>query len=168
MKIQTIFNTLKTARAKNLERRELSRFDKLIRIHDKNTYGDSYNQMMGARKILANYAQKKGVTIDIYDANKLIENDETVPSTIKDYVSDKINVVVRNILTGKFENKIISANTDKIHPKIAKTTLILPDRFEESMEVVKHGYRNTSDTFLRHLYRNIEELTRNVTGKNSK
>lgn len=167
MKIPKIFNALQNNRIKNLEKRKLTQFDKFIRIHDKNTYGDSYNQMMDAREILANYAQQKGVTVDIYDAKRLIENDETAPATIKKYVSDKINVVVKNILTGEFKNKIISANTNKTQPKMAKTSVMIHLK-DDDLEVIKHGYRQTSDSFLRNLYRSVEELTRNVTEKNSK
>ena len=162
MKIPNIISSLKTARTKNLQKRKLAILNQNIRIHDKNTYGDSYKQMMDAREIIANYVQPKGVTVDIFDAKRLIANDETAPSSIKDYMADKINVVVTNIINGKFENKIISANTDKTHPKTAKTNVMIHLK-EDELEVIRHGYRQISDSFLRNLYRSIEELTRKVT-----
>ncbi len=167
MKIPKIINSLKAARTKNLKERKLERLNQNIRIHDKNTYGDSYKQMMDAREIIANYVQPKGVTVDIFDAKRLIENDDTAPSTIQDYMADKINVVVTNILNGKFENKIISANTDKTYPKMAQTHVMIHLK-DDGLEVIKHGYRQTSDSFLRNLYRSIEELTRKVTSNKEK
>ena len=123
--------------------------------------------MKQASGLIANYAQKEGVSVDIYNANRLVADDETAPSFIKEYTSDKLNVVVQNSLTGKSANKIVNANTDKTLPKYAKTTVIVPIKGED-IEIARHGIRRTEDSFLRNLYRSIEELTRNVTGKNSK
>ena len=167
MKIQKIIGAIKADRAKNLAQRNEARINNYIRIHDKNTYGDSYEQMKQASGLIANYAQKEGVSVDIYNANRLVADDETAPSFIKEYTSDKLNVVVQNILTGESENKIVNANTDKTLPKYAKTTVIVPIKGED-IEIARHGIRRTEDSFLRNLYRSIEELTRNVTGKNSK
>ncbi len=167
MKIQKIIGAIKADRAKNLAQRKEAKLNNYIRIHDKNTYGDSYEQMKQAREVIANYAQKEGVSVDIYNANRLVADDETAPSFIKEYTSDKLNVVVQNILTGESENKIVNANTDKTLPKYAKTTVIVPIKGED-IEIARHGIRRTEDSFLRNLYRSIEELTRNVTGKNSK
>ena len=167
MKIQKIIGAIKADRAKNLAQRNEARINNYIRIHDKNTYGDSYEQMKQASGLIANYAQKEGVSVDIYNANRLVADDETAPSFIKEYTSDKLNVVVQNSLTGESANKIVNANTDKTLPKYAKTTVIVPIKGED-IEIVRHGIRRTEDSFLRNLYRSIEELTRNVTGKNSK
>ena len=167
MKIQKIIGAIKADRAKNLVQRKEAKLNNYIRIHDKNTYGDSYEQMKQAREVIANYAQKEGVSVDIFNANRLVADDETAPSFIKEYTSDKLNVVVQNILTGESENKIVNANTDKTLPKYAKTTVIVPIKGED-IEIARHGIRRTEDSFLRNLYRSIEELTRNVTGKNSK
>lgn len=161
MKIHKIINSLKAARIKNLKESKLARLNQSIRIHDQNTYGDSYKQMMDAREVIANYVQPKGVTVDIFDAKRLIENNENAPSTIKNYLADKINVVVTNIMNGKFENKIISANTDKTYPKVAKTRVMIHLK-DDNLEVIKNGYRQTSDSFLRNLYRSVEELTQKV------
>ena len=167
MKIQKIIGAIKADRTKNLAQRNEARINNYIRIHDKNTYGDSYEQMKQASGLIANYAQKEGVSVDIYNANRLVADDETAPSFIKEYTSDKLNVVVQNSLTGKSANKIVNANTDKTLPKYAKTTVIVPIKGED-IEIARHGIRRTEDSFLRNLYRSIEELTRNVTGKNSK
>ena len=83
MKIQKIIGAIKADRAKNLAQRKEAKLNNYIRIHDKNTYGDSYEQMKQAREVIANYAQKEGVSVDIYNANRLVADDETAPSFIK-------------------------------------------------------------------------------------
>ena len=119
MKIQKIISSIEANRAKNLARRNENRINAFVRIHDKDTYGDSYQQMHQAREIIANYAQRNGVSVDISKASRLIEGDETAPSYIKEYAADKINVSVQNILTGESKNTFVSANTEKHYPKVA-------------------------------------------------
>lgn len=167
MKIQKIISAIKADRAKNFASRNEAMLNNYIRIHNKNTYGDSYEQMKQAREVIAHYAQREGISVDIYSESRLVADDPAAPSFIKDYASDKLNVVVQNSLTGESANKIVNANTKSTLPKMAKTTVILPIKGED-IEIARHGIRRTEDSFLRNLYRSIEELTRNVTGKNSK
>lgn len=167
MKIQKIYTTLQDKLAKkNLIRRK-AKIDKYIKIHDTATYGDSFNQMYNAREIIANYAEKKGITVDIYDARKLLEGDENVSPIIEEQLSDKINVVVTNLLNGKSKAKIVSANTDKNFPKVATAPIIIPIP-KDNTDIVRTTIRQTNDSFIRNLFRNIESLTKIVTGKNTK
>lgn len=165
MKITRIFNSIENQIAKNKLTRHSKEINKYVKIHDVNTYGDSFNQMYNAREVMANYAKNNGVSIDIYDAKKLLEDDESVSPIIENDFSDKLNVIVTNILNGKSKAKIVSANTDKTYPKIAEVPIVLTS---DNIEHMRKGTRQTEDSFIRNLYRNIEYLTNHVTGKNSK
>lgn len=164
MKIQKIISSIEASRAKNLARRNENRINSFVRIHDKDTYGDSYQQMHQAREIIANYAQRNGVSVDISKASRLIEGDETAPSYIKEYAADKINVSVQNILTGESKNTFVSANTEKHSPKVAIKPVVV-DISGEDTQIVRKGILRTEDSFLRNLYRSIENLTNIVTGQ---
>lgn len=167
MNISKIFNRIETQVEKHKLNKKITEINNYVKIHDVNTYGDSFNQMYNAKEVMANYAKKKGVSIDIYDAKKLLEDDESVSPIIENNFSDKLNVIVTNLLNGKSKSKIISANTDKTFPKVCEKQVIIPivtDGLERVGEIVSQ----TEDTFLRNLYRNIEKLTNTVTGKNSK
>ena len=123
--------------------------------------------MYTARETLANYAKDKGVTIDIHDARKLLEDDESVSPILENKFAEKLYVVVTNLLSGKSKTKFVDANTDKLYPKVAQRPIIIPNE-KDYTDVARQSVRNTEDTFLRNLYRNIEELTEKVTSKNSK
>ena len=162
MKIQRIIASKIAKVAKQEE--YINRF---VRIHDVNTYGDSFNQMYTARETLANYAKDKGVTIDIHDARKLLEDDESVSPILENKFAEKLYVVVTNLLSGKSKTKFVDADTDKLYPKVAQRPIIIPN-VKDYTDVARQSVRNTEDTFLRNLYGNIEELTEKVTSKNSK
>lgn len=167
MKLQKIYTSLQDKLTRQKFVKNESRINRYINIHDTTTYGDSFNQMYNAREIIANYAEKKGITVDIYDARKLLEGDEYVSPIIEDQLSDKLNVVVTNLLNGKSKAKIVSANTDKDFPKIAKAPIIIPIP-KDNTDIVRTTIRQTNDSFIRNLFRNIESLTNIVTGKNTK
>lgn len=83
--------------------------------------------MYNAREVMANYAKKKGVSIDIYDAKRLLEDDESVSPIMENNFSDKLSVIVTNLLNqGKSKSKIISANTVKTFPKVCRKTSNYP------------------------------------------
>lgn len=164
MNIQNIISSQIT---KNKFAREEAKINKYVKIHDINTYGDSFNQMYNARKTMANYASKKGITIDIYDARKLLEEDDSVSPAIKDKFAEKINVVVTDLLSGRSKAKLVSSNTDKTYPKEAKSPILFATN-DNCTDVVRQSVRTTEDSFIRNLYRNIEELVHDVTGQKSK
>lgn len=164
MKIQRI---IASKIAKNKVAKQEEYINRFVRIHDTNTYGDSFNQMYTARETLANYAKDKGVTIDIHDARKLLEDDESVSPILENKFAEKLYVVVTNLLSGKSKTKFVDANTDKLYPKVAQRPILIPITSDYT-DIARQSVRNTEDTFLRNLYRNIEELTEKVTSKNSK
>lgn len=165
MKIQKMINIAENQINKQKLINKNNLINKYVKIHDVNTYGDSFNQMYNAREVMANYAKNNGVSIDIYDAKKLLDDDESVSPIIENDFSDKLNVIVTNLLNGKSKAKIVSANTDKTYPKIAEVPIVLTS---DNIEHMRKGIRRTEDSFIRNLFRNIENLTNYVTGKNSK
>ena len=166
MKINNLFNTIESKITQSQIARKEAKISKYIQIHDATTYGDSFQKMYNAREILANYAKEKGVTIDIYDARKIIEDDIITPAN-ENNLTDKINIIVTNLLTGKSKSKIISANTDKVHKRTTQSSDVLSIPSEDVI-IVRNKIKENEDNFLRNLYRNIENLTNIVTGKKSK
>ena len=167
MNISKIFNRIETQVEKHKLNKKITEINNYVKLHDVNTYGDSFNQMYNAREVMANYAKKKGVSIDIYDAKKLLEDDESISPAIANNFSDKINLIVTNILNGKSQSKIVSANTDKTFPKVREKKVMIPIS-EDGTERIGITISKTEDSFIRNLYRNIEYLTNSVTAKNSK
>ena len=153
--IQNRINVAKVAKKEN----EINRF---VRIHDINTYGDSYKQMCTAKETIANYAKKHGVSVDIYDARKVLEDDCDAPVCVQNNLSDKINVIVSNLLTGKSKSRFVSANTDMVYDKVATSQILIPSKAED-IEIVRKTTKQVTDSFLRNLYRNIEDMTKQVT-----
>lgn len=153
--IQNRINVAKVAKKEN----EINRF---VRIHDINTYGDSYKQMCTAKETIANYAKKHGVSVDIYDARRVLDDDCDAPVCVQNNLSDKIHVIVSNMLNGKSKSRFVSANTDMAYDKVATSNIFLPSK-AEGTEVVCKTTRKTTDSFLRNLYRNIEDMTKQVT-----
>lgn len=167
MKVSKIFNRFQSQLQQQKLNKKEANINKYIKIHDVNTYGDSFAQMYDARATIANYAKRNAVSIDIYDAKKLLEDDETVSPIIENNFSDKLHLIVTNLLNGKSKSKIISANTDKTFPKVCEKKVIIPI-VKDGIERVGEIVNQTEDSFLRNLYRNIENLTNAVTGNNRK
>lgn len=156
MKVSKIVSQVKKQINKSKFIREEKEISKYVTIHDIDTYGDSFNQMYTARSGIAKYAKEKGVRIDIFDAApKAKENAEN-------NLSDKLNVVVSNILTGKKTERFVSANTDKVTTKMRQRPILIPVKHEEDLQIVRNSVHYTDDTFLRNLYRNIEEMTHSI------
>lgn len=167
MKVLKIFNKFQSQlKQQKLNKREAN-INKYIKIHDGNTYGNSFAQIYDARATIANYAKRNAVSIDIYDVKKLLEENESVSPIIENNFSDKLHLIVTNLLNGKSKSKIVSANTDKTYPKISEKQIIIPIH-KDGIEKIGESINQTEDSFLRNLYRNIEYLTNSVTGKNSK
>ena len=164
MKINRIFNNLKEAyRIRKYEKQE-QKVAKYVRIHDCDTYGTSFEQISNARATLANYAMKKGITIDIYDAQKKTLFKDELPARLRNNLYDKFNVVVTNMLNGRKQQRFVSANTDgnTMFHKYEVTIISGPNPEDV---VVRNTGKIQEDTFLRNFYRNIEDMTNIVTGK---
>lgn len=158
MKIPSIKNRIRIILANHRIEKENKFLNNYINIHNNTTYGDSFQQMNTARKTIANYAQEKGVTIDIYDARKeLCEHDSPI---MEDYLSDKLSIHVTDLLTNQQEQRIISARTDITHPHIE--VIESPANGTQAAHVTRLEYQ---DNFLRHLYRNIENMVNTLQSR---
>lgn len=70
MKIQRLINSIQSNNVKRKILQNEERINRYVKIHDVTTPVDSFNQMYTARSVIANYAEKKGVSINIYNAGK--------------------------------------------------------------------------------------------------
>ncbi len=160
MKIQRLINSIQSNNVKRKILQNEERINRYVKIHDVTTPVDSFNQMYTARSVIANYAEKKGVSINIYNAGKCPPPDNTT-------ADNKLNVIVTDLLTGNAKAKLVDADTDRLYPKVSENPIIIPI-LSDCTDIVRQSIKNTEDTFLRNLYRNIEELTKEVTSKNTK
>ena len=146
--------------------RHENNIDKFFKIHDSDTFGDSFNQMYLAREIISRFAQRNGVKVDVYDAKKMTNH-----KALGTELSDKINLVVTNLHNGKNQSRIVAADTDKIYPNIKATNDAARIRTHKDGDILTFVPKErwaTEDTFLRNLYRNIEAMVTEVTKKSEK
>lgn len=159
MKMSSIKNTISTYVRNNNYRREQRFLDNYVNIHNNTTYGDSYQQMMSARKTIANYLRDKGVAIDIYDARQMLgEHDSPV---IEDKLSDELWVEATDLLTNKHLAKVVSAKTDKVHIHTVSDYIVV-NNVQDGVQQTRLTSHKFEDNFIRNLYRNIEELVKKV------
>ena len=135
--------------------------ENFVHIHDVNTYGDSFSQLYTARPVIANYAKSKGVRVDVFESR------EGMNSALADEPAENLKVVLTNLLTRKSTEKIVPAKTDAIYPKQREQRVVIPVKGEQDLQYVRTGIHTTEDNFLRNFYRNIEDMTRSITGKNA-
>lgn len=153
-------NIQKKVNVKNIEKQE-KELETFVKIHDVNTYGDSFEQLYTARPVIANYAKSKGVRVDIFEsrANMPKDNYEAPAKDLK--------VVLTNLLTRRSTERIVPANTDITYPKQREQMFIIPIKGEQDIQTVKPGIQTVEDNFLRNFYRTIEDMTGAITGKNT-
>ena len=61
-------------------------------------------------------------------------------------------------------NQKVSLDTSVIYPKEKYTERMLENR-EDGLNYIVRSKNTTEDTFLRHIYRTVEELTRGIKNK---
>jgi len=158
MKIPSIKHIIKIRKI-NRERQFL---DNYVHIDNNIPNRTAVRQMYKARKGIANYAQDKGVSIDIFNARQeLGEHDSPI---LEDYFSDKLSLHVTDLLTSKSEQKIISARTDVTHTHVVPDYIVI-DYADDGIQQTRLTTHEYEDTFLRHLYRNIENLVKSVQNR---
>lgn len=162
MNVSRIKNTITRCVENNRFKKEAKFLDNHVVIHNDTTYGDSYNQMVQARKTLANYAKHEKVKIDIFDArHELGEHDGLA---IEDKLSDKLSVYVKDKRSGKEVNKIVSARTDQTYPHVTNDYIVI-DYPEDGLQMTRITKHEHEDNFLKHLYRNIENMVKELHKK---
>ena len=117
-----------------------------------------------ARSTIANYAKSRGISVDIFDA---VSSDD-VKKAAKNPLSDKMIVLVKNLLTDKQTHRLLSTDTTALvnysnYGINAGTASKLSGQNGIGRKLFSH-----EDGFLRNLYRNITEMTDTVTGKITK
>lgn len=168
MKLTKIINSVQSKiKTAKIVRHE-NRINKHFKVHTNTLYGDAGAQMYQAREVIARFAERNGVSVDVYDARRLLDRDEFVSPVIENDFSDKMHVAVTNLLNNKTENRIVSANTDIVYPKESRRKILIPVRGEQDLQIPGESVRYTEDTFLRNLYRNIEEMVKRVTKPSKK
>ncbi len=145
-----------------------NQINKHFKVHDGTLYGNSETQMYHAREVIANFARKNNVSVDIYDARRLLDGAETVSPIIEDKYSSKINVVVTNLKNKQQINRVVDANTDITYPKVSIRQIMLNVKNEEDLQIGRKVISSTEDSFLRNLYRNISEMTNQITKTQNK
>lgn len=138
--------------------------NKFVNINNNITNHTAFNTLDEAKSTIANFAKHNGVSVDIYDGRKMVEGDEYASEALTNNLSDKLFVKVTNLISGKSKERIISSNTDELYP-VQKLNLRLLQLKNSDKEYLSHGTLSTEDNFLRYVYRNIDTLTRQVTGK---
>ncbi|MBS6602882.1 MAG: hypothetical protein KH301_03880 [Brachyspira sp.] len=138
--------------------------NKFVNINNNITNHTAFNTLDEAKSTIANFAKHNGVSVDIYDGRKMVEGDEYASEALTNNLSDKLFVKVTNLISGKSKERIISSNTDELYP-VQKSNLRLLQLKNSDKEYLSHGTLSTEDNFLRYVYRNIDTLTRQVTGK---
>lgn len=133
--------------------REQKFLDKYVRIHDE-INGDTYTKLDSARKTMANFAKNKGITIDIYDARRELQDDELVSCKLEDDFAKKLSVHVTDLLTGKRSWKLVNAKTDKSIVNSTNENIIPGNPMS--------GKNEFEDNFLRNLYRKVEEMVNQI------
>lgn len=161
MKIGRIIRNIQAKAERKAAIRKENNIKKYFHIHDTDTYGDSFNQMYTAREVIANYAKKNNVSVDVYDARKYFDDDFDLPVKIQRSLEDKLEVTVTDKEGRGIRKSLVSANTEKTYPKMAQSKIIVPVSGEDT-QIARNAYRRTEDNFLRNLYRHIEQLTNEV------
>jgi hypothetical protein len=135
----------------NKEQKNLNRY---VNIHD--YLGNANDDIYNARKVLANYARTKGVSIDIFTASKKTE--EELANNTKNQLDNHVSVIVKDLLTGKVTQRIIDADVNKTHNVQKKIGYGYIENHADGTERVVPFKGEYEDNFLRHLYRNITEM----------
>lgn len=155
MRIPSIKNKITNFLDNRKYNKEQKFINKYVKIHSNNNH-DAFTQIDEAAKTIANYASNKGVTIDIYDVERVPE--------LTNNTNRKLMLEVTNLSTGKCKNKILEANTNKTYHHVEDDYFVVDDPYDgiQLVRLTKHDYE---DNFLKYLYRNIENLTNKLNGK---
>ena len=169
MKISNIFaNVQKRINVSRILKREAD-INKYVGLHDSGRLPDGVlEQLETSREIIANFARKNSVKVDIYNAR--VHQQRLASGGISNSGNGflgNLEVVVSNLKNGIVKRAFVSSNTKELHPKVKQTNIIVPIR-DAGIERLWKAQYYTEDNFLRNLYRNIEELTKSVKSNSSR
>lgn len=144
---------------RNKEQKLLNNF---VTIHADKINKPAFDEMKDAQKVMVNYVMNKGVGVDIYDAKEAVASGFAVKPHKEETLAGKLLVKVTNLLNGMIDEKLISADTKQIH-RVEKNDFIVFDVPSDGVQYARKTKKSYEDTFLRNLYRNIQEMTEKVT-----
>lgn len=144
------------------QNQERKLFNRFVTIYPDRINKPAYDQIMAAQKGMANFVMKKNVGVDIYDAQEAVTSGFAVKPHKNETLQNKLLVKVTNLLTGMIDEKLISADTKAIskHESYGFCVFDIP---QDGLQYTRKTKKSTEDSFLRNLYRNIEEMTEKVT-----
>ena len=157
-KIENLTRHIKEKRADKL-------VNKYIKLHDIDTYMDSFEQLYNAKETIANYARSKNVKIDIYKGDKCLP--EMISGNEEKLVKDKVFVQITNLKNKKTSCGLIPADTDKIYQYQVNGYAVY-DTSDETQIVKKFIAKDHEDNFLRNFYRKIDTLVNQLKGSKKK
>lgn len=151
---------IKNRRLEN-ERKFINRFMHL----DLNLKSDTYDKLYEARKTLANYAASKNVAIEFSNATELLGEHDT--PIIENYLGLRMNVTVKDILTNKSENRLLSTNPQGSYIYKKKKVFVTNNQKDGIQEGEKRTVGEYDDNFLKYVYRNITKMVKDLQKKNN-
>lgn len=150
MKVPSIKGSIKniTEKLKTMKyEKHQKEIENLVRIHpEKAAETDAFKQIYDAREVLANYAKAN----DIYMSFIAYSPKGNAKNII-------VSVYGKNTLP---LNQKVSLDTSVIYPKEKYTKHILEDK--DGLNNIRETRNSTEDNFLRHIYRTVEELTKQI------
>ena len=144
---------------RNKEQKLLNNF---VTIHADRINKPAYEEIKGAQKVMANYVMNKGVGVDIYDAQEAVASGFAVTPHKEESLAGKLLVKVTNLFNGLVDEKLVTADTKKVH-RTVQNDFVIFDIPSDGLQYARKTKKSYDDTFLRHLYRNIQEMTEKVT-----
>lgn len=140
--------------------REQKNINKYLDLND-NIGADAYNQLYSAKKTIANYAKNNDVRIKISQGTPadVLCDFLRGGGTPRDQFSIWLQIFNRN--TGMKAQGVVSPKTNKLFPKISRKNVMIHN-VETGTQRNASVTSFTQDTFLRNVYRKIEELTNKV------
>ena len=160
--INKIITRLQQAKFEYKRGKEQKLLNRVVTIHADKINKPAYDQISGAQKVMANYVMKQGVGVDIYDAGEAVANGYATKPHKNEQLGGKLLVKVTNVLNGLEEEKLVSADTKQLH-RNERTGFMVFDIKAEDLQYSRKTKKSYDDTFLRNLYRNIQEMTEKVT-----
>lgn len=141
------------------------KYSRYFNIHHQGTYASNIgDQLYAMRQAIAAFAKKNDVTIDIFNPN-VLENPRCLESIeerqAKSFHPNTLAFVVSNKINKKMETSIIDIEPSKIFPK-EREKFYMVDVPGEDTQLARVAISSTQDTFLRHVFRLIENMTRAV------
>jgi hypothetical protein len=155
MKVYQVKNQIVKMLDSHNYNKEQKFLDKYVNIHGYT--GNSDKEINTARKVLANYAKEKGVTIDIFAKGS--QNSEEISQNVaKNPMENRVLVVVKDLLSGKSSNRIVDVDKNKTYMHDKTIGFYYIEDEEEGVEMTRVFKGQYEDSFLRHLYRNISDM----------